>query len=899
MKKNTAKKPISDNSLFNKINWFISEESAYLNNQLSIANVVAEDHADKNQQRWHWLHLQNFITVLKKISKGDQDFNALQILNISFKYLETLFLARPNVPAEFRYNKAKNTASILRHLIINSNVYNAHEHGQSGKNEYLVDTSNGLQLTIGITDFITNQISIGYKPLNFETALVRTSNDVNISLKLVDAYLLNHHQTIAHLIYQVAYFLLVYGLLVGFISFCLLNVAVNPIISLTVIGAFIAIPVLTTLFIVMTPSFLSKKQFIHSEHELKESAKKRAILESERYKELDSLINNIGATIIFYENLILKSLYGLIFSILIAVAIAIPIIFFGIHFLPIVAGIFTTAIICVALVYFIRDIPKNKTSDKIPLSHPKVNVLNVSKTDQENKQHQKDTLTYTTCINLINYYYDTDIETEPFNIDLISNKYIQFIVKQNLPIAGFISEAIFQSIPLWHVLDQNQATTETHQQLAKIAKNLETNLRTYHNKNPLLYNNLSFIVADIIEIHELENPPKNFTNLIRTVIRLSLPYLPKLLCGTDLIASYMTANLCLVYPHEDKHKLQKFAQHIQDFMVEPTNDQTKWLTKFANAIIIFYTQIRNNDLNGNNESDQYTRQWEIAMLQAAERLLNPSLQTSTHQVNSDPILTIIQSILEILQYAYYKKGSLNKLENDIRASLIGYSIMIDDIKFTEDTQYQFVDHYRYCWKNIPKLYFPTIFITSALLIGLTPFAVSLPIVAALMLGGLFLLPYITENSHKLLRVNEENFGNLTAVTEEADKIIEEDAFLASLLSLNFKHVAQIFSTARNSLRQLSTITIVIGIVTISLLGIGLAHISPFILASMLATILLVVIANILFERYYVTSTFKSYNFVQPGVAQPEISEKFFKQEKIVRLNSDNNNINIGTCKIMY
>ena len=61
-----------------------------------------------------------------------------------------------------------------------------------------------------------------------------------------------------------------------------------------------------------------------------------------------------------------------------------------------------------------------------------------------------------------------------------------------------------------------------------------------------------------------------------------------------------------------------------------------------------------------------------------------------------------------------------------------------------------------------------------------------------MLGGLFLLPYITENSHKLLRVNEENFGNLTAVTEEADKIIEEDAFLASLLSLNFKHVAQIF-----------------------------------------------------------------------------------------------------------
>ena len=95
MKENTAKKPISDNSLFNKINWFISEESAYLNNQLSIANVVAEDHADKNQQRWHWLHLQNFITVLK-ISKGDQDFNALQILNISFKYLETLFLARPN-----------------------------------------------------------------------------------------------------------------------------------------------------------------------------------------------------------------------------------------------------------------------------------------------------------------------------------------------------------------------------------------------------------------------------------------------------------------------------------------------------------------------------------------------------------------------------------------------------------------------------------------------------------------------------------------------------------------------------------------------------------------------------------------------------------------------------------
>ena len=154
--------------LFNKINWFISEESAYLNNQLSIANVVAEDHADKNQQRWHWLHLQNFITVLKKISKGDQDFNALQILNISFKYLETLFLARPNVPAEFRYNKAKNTASILRHLIINSNVYNAQEHGQSGKNEYLVDTSNGLQLTIGITDFITNQISIGYKPLNLD-----------------------------------------------------------------------------------------------------------------------------------------------------------------------------------------------------------------------------------------------------------------------------------------------------------------------------------------------------------------------------------------------------------------------------------------------------------------------------------------------------------------------------------------------------------------------------------------------------------------------------------------------------------------------------------------------------------------------------------------------------------
>ena len=69
MKENTAKKPISDNSLFKKINWFISEESAYLNNQLSIANVVAEDHADKNQQRWHWLHLQNFITVLKKYLK--------------------------------------------------------------------------------------------------------------------------------------------------------------------------------------------------------------------------------------------------------------------------------------------------------------------------------------------------------------------------------------------------------------------------------------------------------------------------------------------------------------------------------------------------------------------------------------------------------------------------------------------------------------------------------------------------------------------------------------------------------------------------------------------------------------------------------------------------------------
>ena len=51
----------------------------------------------------------------------------------------------------------------------------------------------------------------------------------------------------------------------------------------------------------------------------------------DRDYELDSLLNNIGSIVIFYENLVTKALYGLIIGTLITALVAFPLIFAGIH----------------------------------------------------------------------------------------------------------------------------------------------------------------------------------------------------------------------------------------------------------------------------------------------------------------------------------------------------------------------------------------------------------------------------------------------------------------------------------------------------------------------------------------------------------------------------------------
>lgn len=861
-----------DSELFNKFNTLvhnlIKKNSAipYLT-KLQIARVIRSN----NAHNWHWLHCQNLFSELKRIGTQDTEIDVYRLFHISFKWLETLYLDRHLQPSAYRYDDAKNMAGILQSLIESSQVYIAEETPQTNALEF-EDTSNGLTLTTGLTDLISKLIIKDHQPLNLEVLLKRTSDDVNISMKLVEAYIENHDQTIKHLIHQIIYFILIYTILVTCIGICLLASVTNPLVSITIVSSLIAIPMLTAIYSLLAPNPLSKKQLHNSEKELIDYAKERNISEYDRSYELDSLLNNIGSNIIFYENIVTKVLYGLIFSTLLTTLIAIPMIFFGIHMLPIVAGIVTACFIGVGLFAFMNKMPVFSNEPKIKLIHNKIDHIIDTPIDNEINHLSLEHISNMGIISLILFTASLFKSDNVMQNNYLKMPWVRNLVSNYLlPIHPLIGHAILESLPLWDLLDKGEANAETHAQLKAIAEKVSNELP----RNSLFNKSVGNIIDHIVELHSLDTPPSNLTDFLRTVLRLSLPYLPRLIAGTDNLKMSIQNCLQLAYPELDASVVETFSQGIQNFLISPSTDQTVWFNAFAKGILELNESIKNHQAH-EDANLTYRKQWEENIVLAAERILGH--KPSTHTVKEDPILNIIQSILEISQDALYHKGQLTKVENQTRDFLIRYSIMIEDIKYTEAMQYQFSAHYQYCWKQIPKIYFPTIIVLSVLLFSLTPINFSLPIIGVLLIGGLFLLPWLTSHSHEITRVNENSFDNLIEVAEQADKDIEKDAFLSPLLSDSFKSVSKIFSTARLSLRQMTTVTVIMGLIIIGVLAVTMSHIGPLMLGAMAATLLCAIIFNVLHEKYFSLPEFRNYQYYSPGVANDKYTSQFFAKK---------------------
>lgn len=862
----------TNNQLFDKFNALtyelvMAKRTIPYQDRLKIAQAIHNDKFSNHVNTWHWLHLQNLFSELQRLSAQNSEIDIYRLFNLSFRWLETLYLDAYNLPNRFRYDDARNMAGIIKCLIESTHVYIAEETPQISPSEFN-DTSNGLSLTVGLTDLISKLIIQNHQPLNLEVLLKRTSDDVNISMKLVEAYLENHEQTINHLIYQITYFIILYAIIATCISLCLLISVINPLVTITIITSLFAIPVLTAVYTMLSSDHLSKNQLRDSEKELIQSAEQREISEFDRTYELDSLMNNIGSSIIFYENLITKILYGFIFSTLLTTLIAIPMLFLGIHMLPLIAGVITACFIGLGLFAFLNKMPTFTNEQKNKLIHNKVEEIIEAPAHNELNYLSLEHIQNTFIISSILFVGTLFNSDNPLQNNVFKMSLCRRLIANFMPVHPLMGSAILESLPLWDLLDKGVANADTHAKLKAIAEKVSNELP----RNSLFNKSIGNIVDHIVELHSLAVPPNNLTDFFRTVLRLSLPYLPRLLAGTDQIKTNIANCLELAYPELHSSIINTFSQNIQNFLVSPSTDQTVWFNTFAEGILTLVEEIKKN--RGYEDARlTYRRQWEANITLAAERILGYKEVTST--VKDDAILNIIQGFLEISQDALYRKGKLTKLENQTRDLLIRYSIMIEDIKYTEETQYQFIAHYQYCWKQIPKIYFPTIIVLSGLLLTMTPLSFSLPVISVLLIGGLFLLPWLTNHSHEITRVNENSFDNLEAVAKHADKDITKDAFLSPLLSDNFKAVSRIFATARLSLRQMTTATVILGIIVIGILAVTMSQICPIILGIMAATLLCAITLNILHEKYCSVPQFRKYDYYSPGVANDKYTSQFF------------------------
>lgn len=825
-------------------------------------------------KKWHWLHLQNFLSEIQKISAGQEEVNTYRLLNLSFKWLQTLYLDSNNLPSAYHHEEAVNMAAILRGLIHSTDVYMPEETPNLTEAQY-IDSSNGLDLTIGITDFISEKIIQDHQPLNLEVLLKRTSDDVNISMKLVDAYLENHDQTINHLINQVIYYVTIYLILIACISTCLILSMINPLVCLTIVSSLIAIPLLTSLYVLLAPNPLSKKPLKRSERELQRLARQRDISEHERDYELDSLLNNIGSIVIFYENLVTKALYGLIIGTLITALVAFPLIFAGIHVFPILAVILTALAVGTSLFYFLKSKPDLKHQSDSDLVHNQIAEIYEIEPPEPlaylSTEHVKNTLITSSVLFFATLFQDESI----LKNHLFRNAYIRKFLTYFIPMHPLIGDGIMQSLHLWDELDRGNTNPEIHEQLRLIAQNISYQLP----RDSVFNKSVANIVDQIVELHSLDNPPANLTDFIRAVTRISIPYLPRLLAGTNEIQNFVENGLLLAYPELETATVKHYAAKIQNFLISPSVDQTEWFNEFAESILELNEIIESGQIAHDGELS-YRKKWKDEIVLAANRILGYEENIAT--IRQNPIINVIQGFLEIAQDALYRKGRLTIQENQIRDLLIRYSIMIQDIKYTEDLQYQFVTHYQYCWAQIPKIYFPTILTLGIILLATTPLGFSIPIVAALLIGGLFLLPWLTTNTHKITRINEASFDNLKEVATLADKDIKKDAFLSPLLSSSFKSVSDIFSTARGSLRQLTTVTVCVGVIILLIVASTMTIINPYILGAMALVLLLAIAFNMWHERYVSLPTFKDYHYNKPGKADHKLSSGFFNQPRITR-----------------
>lgn len=826
-------------------------------------------------KKWHWLHLQNLLSEIQKNSAGQEEVDTYRLLNLSFKWLQTLYLDANNLPSAYHNEEAINMAAILKGLIQSTDVYMPEETPNLTEEQY-IGSSNGLDLTIGITDFISEKIIQDHQPLNLEVLLKRTSDDVNISMKLVDAYLENHDQTIKHLINQVIYYATIYLILVACISTCLILAMTNPIVSLTIVSSLVAIPLLASIYVLLAPNPLNKKPLKRSERELQRLARQRDISEHDRDFELDSLLNNIGSIVIYYENLVTKILYGLIIGTLITALVAFPLIFAGIHVFPILAVILTAVAVSISLFRFLKNRPNLNHQSDSDLVHNQIEQIYEIEPPEPlaylSTEHLKNTLIISSVLFFATLFQQDESILQNH---LFRNSYIRKLATFLFPMHPLISDGIMQCFHLWDELDKGNAGPEVHAQLREITQNISNQLP----RDSIFNKSIANIVDQMIELHSLDNPPSNLTDFIRAVIRISIPYLPRLLAGTNEIQNFVEKSLLLAYPELEHAMVKHYAANIQRFLISPSVDQTEWFNTFAQSILDLDAIIESAQISNDGERS-YRKKWKDEIVLAAKRIVG--LEENISTIRQNPIINIIQGFLEITQDALYRKRRLTIQENQIRDLLIRYSIMIQDIKYTEDLQYQFVTHYQYCWAQIPKIYFPTILTLGLILLATTPFGFSIPIVAALLIGGLFLLPWLTTNTHKITRINEASFDNLKEVATQADNDIKKDAFLSPLLSSSFKSVSDIFCTARGSLRQLTTVTVCVGVIILLIIASTMALINPYVLGAMALVLLLAITFNMWYERYVSLPTFKDYHYNKPGQADHKLSSGFFSQPPTTR-----------------
>lgn len=827
------------------------------------------DYVADSTNAWHLKKLQNLIHFIQKFNRHDRRYDSTQILHFIFGYLQSLYLNSPRKTVTYHAEDAKTIAGILEHLKLNTRTFDKADPA------YNLTQTSGLQLTLGATDLLTAIFKNTPQNNKFGDALNKLSVDLNISLQMIDAYLINHDATINHLIYRSAYILLLYAIFVAMMGLCLSSGMVMPIISITLIASFVAIPVLTALFCFIAPNFIQHASFDKNLNQLDSLSETRGIIPSERHSELGHIMNYVAKTTVFYENLVIKTLYGIIFSTLLVSAIAIPIVFLSLHVLPSLAGIFTAIIIAVSIYKFLHRTPKPHKAATTELEHPNDRTVTEelapeSKTPSHIKIGENfvenSILSLAILLNplLSKDQYDQSINELPSRFSVQTALFLsQFL----LGIDHAISKAVVASIPLWHKLDQGMNLSETHEDLAHIWKTAKKTL----NRHNSLSEDLSHILNELVTIHELnEHQPQNFIELTRMLIRFSLPHFPRLLTQSGIMSQLFKSMLTTCYPSIEPNEVEQYGKQIDHFLAANSNHEVAWLKSLAKSIKTFL------DTNPSSEEPDlvYRRKWEEKIYRACQQIIN---EDHSKTLVDNPYVVLIQGILEIYQNGISLKPNISERDLQFRATLRYFSIMLEDVKCAEEEQYNFGDHYQYCWQQIPSIYFLIIVTISVLMLIMTPLSFSLPIVITALLGGLLLFPWLTQQTQQKMEAKGDQFGNLIDVSHKANEAVKKhdagNLFISEFLTKSFNQLGQIFSTARGSLFNFTTVITLFGLLTIALLTVFFAHLNPITMAGMALVFLALSVACYLHERYYALPSFKQYEYKDPGQA-PKAAKLF-------------------------